>query len=206
MINVPRNRSAFTTSSGIVASDRLKMQIEENSTITTTLETIVSQVSVIDFWFETALTGAEETALDTIVTNHSGLGIPTGSFDTQHSIINAASVAATVPSFVDETHVLLAAIGIKNQRQALGPGLLQRVRLRSSLASAAATVQLVIGGVAVGVGITQALAPNVGIDFDLLLAENEYAKDNLLSVSISGLALTSDTTVEALWSEGSPAP
>lgn len=206
MKDVIRNRSAFTTSSGVAAADRLKIQIEEDPTITTALEIIILQPNDVDFWFETALTGAEETALDDIVASHSGLGVPTGSFDTQHLILNAASAAATVPSFVDSTHALLSAIGIANERQALGPGLLQRVRLKSSLAAAAVTVQLVVGGVVVGSGVTQALAPNVGKDFNLLLVDCEYAQDDMVSVAISGLALTSDTSVEALWSEGSPAP
>jgi len=58
-----------------VDSDRLTKEIDE-SAIVTGLDYINTSGDDCDIWFDDALSGGEETILDTIVANHSGAAIP----------------------------------------------------------------------------------------------------------------------------------
>ena len=63
--------SDFTTSSGVVNIDRLTLQIG-GSSIDDTLESISDIDTTVTITFDAALSGAEETTLDTLVANHDG--------------------------------------------------------------------------------------------------------------------------------------
>lgn len=199
-VEVQKPRSDFTTSSGVVASDRLQREIDEDATITSACEAIVPMMSDILFCFSTALSGAEETALDTIITNHSGVGLPDDPHRTSH-VIGSASVATLTPSFVDETHSTIGAIGLNEQRLALGDGLLQTVGVRSDQSSGSVTVQLVINGSAVGSGKNESITANTLKIFTLPLADSEYVEGNLIGIAITGLIAASATRLEAVWRE-----
>jgi len=69
----PRTFTISTeTATGVVNPTLLTAEIEANGTILTTLSYITTTGDVMDIYFVSALSGAEQTALDTVVSNHQG--------------------------------------------------------------------------------------------------------------------------------------
>jgi len=75
---------------GKVATDRLTQEIEESS-ITIALDYINTNGDDCDIWFKAELPTADETKLDTIVSNHSGEPLPQPTQDVKITSVNVAS-------------------------------------------------------------------------------------------------------------------
>ncbi len=194
--------SQFTTSGGVVGADQLQLQIQQDPAITTQYLTLIpASLTAVDLIFASALSPAEQTALDAIVAAHNGLNLPDGADSVLSLCIMAHVGGVAVPSFVDTATASMGTIGMRQERQALGPGRLVLVSLRSDTDVNAATVQLVLNGSTTGPGITSALVAGVGVDFVLPIAEALYAKGNRISLAITGLAAGSDTAIEAAFTE-----
>ncbi len=201
---VTRPLTDFVTSGGIVAFDRLKLQIQQTPAITTPYfdgTPDVNDLSQVQLVFSAVPTAPELAALDAIIAAHSGVNLPAGhGWATSHTILTAVAGTLAV-SFVDDTFTLLAGIGFKQARIARGPGLLESVVVKTSV-GAAVTVQLLLNGALVGGGTAIVLAGGVASVFVIPIAETEYVTpQSELGVALTGLAVGSDTCVEAYWQE-----
>ena len=201
---VTRPLAAFVASAGVVAFDRLKLQIQQDPTIVTPYfdgTPDVTDLSRVQLIFSAAPAAPELVALDAIIAAHSGLNLPAGhGWSTSHTILTAIAGTLAV-SFVDDTFALLAGIGFKQARISRGPGLLNSVVVKTSV-GAPVTVQLIINGALAGGGAAAVLAPGIASVFIIPIAEAEYvAPQAELGVALTGLAVGSDTCVEAYWEE-----
>jgi hypothetical protein len=201
-----RLRSAFVTSGGVIAFDRLKLEIVLDATIVTPyLGACVSSANssnAVDLIFSTALSSPEISALDAIVAAHSGAGLPIGTSWLTSHILEALAVGGTVAvSFVDDSVTAVAALGLAQQRQSVAGGLLRTVTVETN-DGATVTVQRIGNGSAVGSGVALALVAGTPSTFTLPLVEQEYAAGDTVGIALTGLVSSSDTRVEALWEEG----
>jgi hypothetical protein len=197
---VTRLRTAFTTSGGDVATGKLRSEIEEDVTITSTIQMVLPSIDDIEFHFENTLSGGEESALDTLVTDHDGVEIPVSlPFSTSHVTINPPA-GTNVVDFQGESHAAIGSMDESNERLAGGPGQLAMVVIETD-DGATVTVQLVVNGSAVGSGKQLTLVAGTPAQFIVPVAEREYAKDDKVSVAFNGLTNTSVSNIEAFWSD-----
>lgn len=76
MTDYVRPLTAFTTSSGVVATDALHAQVAAASAITVVLDAISTDSVQVTFRFRAPLSPAEEAALDVVVAAHDGEPLP----------------------------------------------------------------------------------------------------------------------------------
>lgn len=205
MFTLIRPRTAFITSGGVVAFDRLQREIQESPAIPTVYWTgspDTNDLANVLLIFAAAPGPAEILAIDAIIAAHSGLNLPAGhGWSTNHTILALALAGTIAVSFVDDTFTLLAGATLKQSRVAKGPGLFEGAVVVTDI-NANVTVQLIKNGGLVGVGTTIAVVAGVPAPFNVPIAEAEYAAGNGLGVALTGLANGSNTCVEAFWQEG----
>ncbi len=200
-----RLRSAFVTSGGVVAFDRLKLEILLDAAIVSPyIGACVSPAnssSMVDLIFSVALGPSEITALDAIIADHSGTGLPLGASWLTSHILEALGVGGTVAvSFVDASVTAIGALGLAQQRQSVAGGLLRTVTVETD-DGATVTVQRIGNGALVGSGVAVALVAGTPSTFTLPLVEQEYGAGDTVGIALTGLVAVSDTRVEALWEE-----
>ncbi len=191
---------------GSVAFDRLQREINLSSVITTPYLqgrlTPEDPVNSVDLVFSSVPTAPEIAAVDAIIAALLAANLPLGDqFYTYHTLLALPAVGTNVVSFVDGSVALIGAADIRHERIARADGTLTRVTVRSDTASAAVTVQLVIDGAVVGSGTTAALLANTATEFVLPLADSLFSEDDRVGIAITGLALNSNTSADALWEE-----
>ncbi len=205
MAVVTRPLSAFVASGGIVAFDRLEVEVLDDPIITSTyftgLPSITNPSTEVSLFFADPLSAGEVIALDAIIASHNGANLPLGAtFTTSHTILSSVTVAAQAVSFVDATFEGMGTLSAKNQRFADADGRLKRVAVQCSV-GATVTVQRIGNGSLVGSGVTISLGANIWSTFVLPLSEGLYTEGGLVGIALTGLSVGSDNAIEGVFEE-----